>query len=684
MGRDSLSSEVQGSRTFRESVSQEVLDRTTEAIFLLDREWRFTYVNAVASTQMRRPVEALLGRVFWDTVAVAGTSFEAPYREAAEHRREVTLEAYSADADRWYLIRICPTDDGLTVYSTDTTENHRRIRELAERARQQNALAMLSHRCIAAVDGSLADLLDDVAQTVASTVGARRVEILGQPVGHSAASVIAAAPQAPPAETAQPEGAAVRVPIPASSRATTDLVIHMDAGRELGTDSRDFVASVVALISNCTRQAEQAVELRGQALHDPITGLPNRRLLLSHLRDLLWTRRAETLPAVLTVAVERMNLITGSLGHQAADELYVAVAQRISRVTEPHVMLSRLSGEIFVLVVEDSVGELEPSRIAESLHAVMREPLRTSSGEHFVTLRIGIAYAAEATAPEALLRDSDAALRRAVGSRRTVVFDDRVRSEITRQAQIDRELHRAVEREEFRVHYQPIVELASGATVGVEALIRWDHPERGLVSPGDFINTAEENGLIVPIGRWVLEHAAGQVAAWQQELGRPLHVAVNVSARQLADPTFARCAADIAGDAGLMPHTLQLELTESLLMESAEMAREMLEELRSLGIRVALDDFGTGYSSLSYLTELAVDTLKVDRSFVNRLQPGKQTAVVEAIVTMAHAAGLTVIAEGVETREQEQMLTQLGCDQVQGFFYSRPLPAADIRGLLAG
>ena len=380
-----------------------------------------------------------------------GTVFELRLREALETQQVVEFEDYYVPLERWYSIRAFPSDNGLTIYYMDTTESQRDIHELAERARQQSALAALSQRCVTAAGASLEEVLDDVARTVADVLGAVLVEIVGQPLEYAASPVVARAASGPPdgraaADELQEGGSAeppVRVPVPGGGTAATELLIQMGSGRTLGAEARDFLAAVVALIASCGRQIERTLEASHQALHDPLTGLPNRRLLLSHLDEVLArSRDGAVRPAVLEVSVERMWLITGSYGHRAADELLVALGERVRRLTEPHVMLSRLSDDLFVLVVDEPVGELEPIRIAQRLHTAMREAIRIASGEHFLVLNIGIAHAGAQTHAEALLRDADAALQRADGSRRTVVFDERVRSEITHHAALDRRRRR--------------------------------------------------------------------------------------------------------------------------------------------------------------------------------------------------------------------------------------------------
>ncbi len=675
---------VQGGE--REFLLEDVLAHTLDGVFAVDRSWNYRFLNEAAARLVGRTREELVGANIWQAFPEAvGSVFETRFREALERQEHMEFEEHFEPLGRWYAIRVHPSPDGLTIYFTDTTERHVRLRELEERARQQSALAALSRTLLAAAaspDGpNVISALAEAAQALSSTLDAPVVEILGQTSELSPATVVARAGPAAlqPSSDAQPGGeacaAAVRVAVPGAAPAVTELVIHPRRGGSLSAEASDFVGSVAVLLASAVHQFELSRAARRQALHDPLLGLPNRRLLLSHLEQLLGERHpGETAPAVLALSVDRFWLITSSYGHAAGDELLAELARRIQSVTDPHGMLARLSGDFFVLVLDAPIGEFEPQRVAGRLRDALRDPLQLASGEHFLELNLGIVHVDPGATPDDLLRDADAALRRAAESGRTVVLDDAMRAETVHRADLNRELHRALERRELILHYQPLIDLASSRPVGAEALLRWNHPERGLVMPGEFIAAAEENGLIVPIGAWVLEQAVADCASLRAQLGRPVRVSVNVSSRQLTDPSFVDFAVKLVDHERLEHGALELEVTESLLLDYGGAGLEALERLRARGIRVALDDFGTGYSALSHLTQLSVDTLKVDRSFIERMSPGEGTAIVEAIIQMAHAVRLKVIAEGVETEDQRLTLESLGCDELQGYLYSRPVP----------
>ena len=426
-------------------------------------------------------------------------------------------------------------------------------------------------------------------------------------------------------------------------------------------------------------------ELVQQALHDSLTGLPNRALLTDRLiHSLAGSRRRGTQVGVIFLDVDHFKVVNDSLGHTSGDVLLQQAAERIASAIRPGDTVARFGGDEFVVVCDD-VNLPETQVIAERVLEALSQPCMISSQDVHVTASLGIAIADADATPESLLRDSDAAMYRAKerGRGRIEVFDEAVRSKAETRLATESALRRAVERNEFILYYQPIVDLASGALVGAEALLRWQHPERGLVSPAEFIPIAEATGLIVPIGAWVLETACRQLAEWQRFAGA-LTMAVNVSVRQMLAPGIARLVEDVLVGTGVRPRDLCLELTESVFMEDVEYFERTLTSLKRVGVRLAIDDFGTGYSSLSYLKRFPVDAVKVDRSFIDGLGTDpNDSALVAAIIAMAVALGLEVTAEGVETQQQLSILRGLHCERVQGFYLARPMPAADMTTFVA-
>ncbi len=468
------------------------------------------------------------------------------------------------------------------------------------------------------------------------------------------------------------------------------LGFHSMAPRHFKAGDVDFVQALANVLGDVVERQATDDGIRHRALHDPLTGLPNRLLFLDRLQQATerQRRRRDTLTAVLALDLDRFKLVNESLGHRTGDELLAAAAPRLKQAVRSSDTVARFGGDEFGILLEDIAGEQDAIDMAERIAGIFTRPFVLDGDEHFVTTSIGIALAEGGERAEDLLRDADAAMHRAKerGRARYELFDEALRGRALSRLRVENDLRRALERDELTLHYQPLVSLPDRTMVSVEALIRWDHPERGRISPVDFIPVAEENGLIEPIGRWVLERACRQAAIWyrQRPDTAPLTMSVNLSAAQVANPALADTVAETLRTSGLDPSCLALELTESMLVGDDDELTETLVALKALGVRLVLDDFGTGYSSLSYLTRLPLDALKVDRSFVDGLGTERRdTAVTEAIVAMSRALSLRVVGEGAETELQVAELARLGCDFVQGFHFSRPVPAEEITRMLA-
>ncbi|MBV9292225.1 MAG: bifunctional diguanylate cyclase/phosphodiesterase, partial [Frankiales bacterium] len=432
-------------------------------------------------------------------------------------------------------------------------------------------------------------------------------------------------------------------------------------------------------------------QLAQAGLYDALTGLPNRTVLVQALGDAMDAAMSDASQvAVLLLDLDHFKLVNDSFGHDAGDLMLRQVTQRLMDVAGPEGMVARFGGDVFCLFVTGTSGAAEGLGVADSVAEVMATPFQLDGDEVFLSFSIGIALsgAGESLAtPETVLRDADVALHRAKekGRARSELFIEDYRAHAVNRLRTANDLHRALDEEEFRVVYQPEVDLRSGRITGVEALVRWHHPERGLVPPAEFVPLAEQTGLIAGIGAWVLDTALAQAAEWRtaRHDGGPLAVWVNLSARQLGDPKLVDLVADVLRKHSVDPSQLGLEITETALLEDAEGAVTALSSLRELGVRLAVDDFGTGYSSLSYLKRLPVDAVKIDRSFVDGLAvDGDDSAIVAAVAGMARALRLTTIAEGVENLDQLRALRRLGCDLAQGFFFTTPQPPAHISRLL--
>jgi diguanylate cyclase (GGDEF)-like protein len=431
-------------------------------------------------------------------------------------------------------------------------------------------------------------------------------------------------------------------------------------------------------------------QLRHDALHDRLTGLPNRAFFVERVR--IAVERARRNPdecfGVLFLDLDNFKAINDSFGHVAGDEMLLETSRRFTGCLRSLDMLARLGGDEFALLLENIREPSDAARVAERLQASLQAPIRIGEDEAYASVSLGIAVFSDADDhPQHLLRSADLALYRAKeqGRARFQVFDPRMHEEAVRRLRLETDLRRALERDQFRLHYQPVVSLDSGRIVAVEALLRWEHPERGLVPPGDFIHVAEETGLITEISRWVLEQACRQCQMWRREHGddAPESVWVNLSIRQLIEGGLVRQVADVLQALRFEPKRLTLEVTENLLVEHVETARRTLSELHELGVRVFMDDFGSGSSSLGYLDRLAIDGIKIDRSFIAHLDAGERPLkLVRTIVALVRGLGFTPIAEGVETEDQLRLLRDMGCEFAQGFHFSKAVPPEGIAKLL--
>ncbi|HJQ31250.1 MAG TPA: EAL domain-containing protein [Pyrinomonadaceae bacterium] len=436
--------------------------------------------------------------------------------------------------------------------------------------------------------------------------------------------------------------------------------------------------AVQVVARDISRRKQMEEKLLHDAFHDALTGLPNRALFMDHLG--LAVERAKRpqkryLFAVLFLDLDRFKVINDSLGHTMGDRVLVATAARIQKCLRHLDTVARFGGDEFAVLLDGVEDVNDTIRVAQRLQRELTTPINVGGHEVFTSVSIGIALSNTGyERPEDVVRDADTAMYRAkaAGKSRYEIFDTGMHSRAVALLRLETDLRRAVEREEFVVHYQPIVSLSDDSIQGFEALVRWQHPERGLVAPSEFISVAEETGLIIPLGRWVLRESCRQMHRLQAASpARPLSLSVNLSGKQFMQPDLVGQVKQILAETGFDPHRLHLEITESSVIENTETVTEMLMQLRALGVRLSMDDFGTGYSSLSYLHRFPIHTLKIDRSFVSG--GDGENEIVRTIIMLARNMGMDIVAEGVETKEQLAYLKQLKCEYGQGFLFSHPL-----------
>jgi len=435
-----------------------------------------------------------------------------------------------------------------------------------------------------------------------------------------------------------------------------------------------------------TRAEKQLVH---DAIHDALTGLPNRALFMDRLEQALRRskRHLDHVFALLFVDLDRFKVVNDSLGHLVGDELLMRIAERIRGCIRPADTVARLGGDEFTVLLDDIVQPEDAIRAAERIQTVVSAPVALREKEIFTTVSIGIAISApHYVRAEELLRDADIAMYRAkaMGRAGHALFHPGMHSTAVERLQLENDLRRAVDRDEIVMHYQPIVRLDDTRIIGFEALVRWNHPERGLMVPKEFLALAEETGLIIPIGRWTLRESCARMKQWQRTFGREdLSISVNLSGRQLTHPSFVADLESVLRETQLPPRTLALEITETVLMENSHAAMQTLARLREIGVQVHIDDFGTGYSSLSYLHRFPIDTLKIDRSFISHIETGDENLeIIRTIMNLADNLKISVVAEGVENEMQRTQLLALRCHAAQGHYFSMPAEETAVQTML--
>jgi diguanylate cyclase (GGDEF)-like protein/PAS domain S-box-containing protein len=718
-----------------------LVEHSLDAILVLERDGRVRYASPSTNEMSGYPPGSMVGNDFYeivhpDDVEIVAEAIASSTPDPRRQRR-CTFRARHADG-RWLSIEAAALDlaedphvRGIVFTGRDATlqqEAAAAVRASEARIRDQASILEMI-----ATSVPLSETLAEICRMVEGQLSGIRCTVLlvsadGSMLRHGAApsfppSFVRALDGLPIAEGSAVCGtAAARVeavtsfdiatdpacaryadlardhslrgcwstPICASSdnRVLGTFALYLDEPRAPTPAEEAVVESVLQLAAIAIERNAFDDRLSHQAHHDPLTGLPNRTLfgeLLEHA--LRRAQRSGSALAVLFLDLDRFKVVNDSLGHDAGDVLLSALARRVAAVLRPGDVVARFGGDEFTVLCEDlvpSAADQQAIGVAERLLDALQEPFTVDDEEQFVSASIGIAIGMTGLErPEALVRDADAAMYRAKdrGKARVEVFDEEMRERARERHEIENALHRAVTRKEFRVFFQPVISLASGTCCGVEALVRWQHPERGLLAPRDFLEQAEETGLMVAIGGLILEEACARAVEWHRSVPEPdqFRLSVNLSGRQLVHADLATLVADILERTGLGPRSLCIEITETVLMEDVDAGIAAVKALKALGVRVSIDDFGTGYSALGYLRQFPVDEVKIDRTFVERLgSDPEDAAIVSAVVSLGHALGVTVTGEGVETAAQLDTLRALGVDAAQGFLFAPPQPAEDL------
>ena len=663
-----------------------------------DAELRFVHTGGVASARGGITAQQHVGLRRWELPGTATLSGSwAEHQAALASRapfRDLIIQRAGNDGEvRYVSVSGEPIFDAAGVFTgyrgvaKDVTASHRAVMALHESERRMSALISslpgAAYRCRNDANWSS----EFFSEGVRALTGYAPGEFTGGKV--SFGDLVHVEDRARIWEAAQ-EAIRLRQPY------TMEYRIRSADGQQkwiwergagvFGEDGE--VLALEGFISDITERKLAEQRLAHLAQFDPLTGLPNRTLLHDRLsQTVAQAQRQGRQAAVLFVDLDRFKLINDTLGHHVGDLLIAEVARRLLGCVRAGDTVGRISGDEFGVVLADLAHADDAALVSQKLLDALAAPYHLAGSEAYSSASIGIAVCpGDGTHAEDLLRNADMAMYRAKEATRNAYcfFTPEMNQRASARMQLNNDLRHAVERREFVLHYQPKVDLVSGRMQGLEALLRWNHPERGLVSPAEFIPALEDSGLILPVGEWVLGEACAQLGRWLAEGLAPVPVAINLSAKQFRRRDLDDVIARALAAAGVPSTLLELEITESSLMDDPEQAGRLLESLRRQGVRTSVDDFGTGYSSLSYLTRLPLSALKIDRSFVRDAATNPQAAsIVRAVIDMAHNLRFTVVAEGVETEQQVAFLRQHACDQAQGYLYGRPASADQVRGRLA-
>jgi diguanylate cyclase (GGDEF)-like protein/PAS domain S-box-containing protein len=699
------------------------LDASADMVFLIDvPQRRFIDFNDSACRQLGYSRDELLRHGADDIrVDVPNETLQRDFKRlvASIERSSTTTATYRRKDSTTFPVELrrtvhdTPEGPILVVSARDLTERHAADERLAAHLRCQESLARFGQAALGKRDPK--ELIAEAVEAAAQGLGAQAVvyvepgplpgelvlragggydsELMACALGNPLEGVFAGGESfvgrgaALPFAWARALGSAASVAVPGEHGVRGALCALSEREDAYWAEELGFLRTVASLLSTGLQRIDSERRLSFLAQFDPLTGLANRTLLADRFSQMLvQAKRRGTPLAVLFIDLDDFKLVNDRLGHSAGDVLLAEIALRLQAAVRSGDTVARMSGDEFAVVLADLARTDDAAFVAQKILDRLAEPIALSAEQTFVTASIGIAaFPGDGASVEALLGAADAAMYRAKQAGRNAYqfFTSEITHRTHARAQLAFELRRALERGEFALAYQPKFDLASGKACGAEALLRWMHPQRGMVSPAEFIPVLEETGLIVQVGEWVIRKACEDIKSWIAAGLQPMPVAVNLSARQFRQEDLDARIRSLVAAAGVDPALIELEITESQLMEDPEHAIRVMQSLRDSGTRIAIDDFGTGYSSLAYLTRFPVGALKIDRSFVaDVFSDNADAAIVRTIIQMAHQLGFTVVAEGVETDRQAAFLRQFGCEQAQGFLFAKPMAAAEYSAMI--
>jgi len=664
-----------------------LVEAASDVFYQIDGEGNWTYLNPAWEEVTGFPVVASLGAPFCDSVYPADTARAQTLLETVLAGEVPCLKTdlrlkTATGSYRWVEMvarpfgRLGKGVTGVTGTLRDVTA--KRLAEEALRENEERYRRIFSNIQDVYFESSMGGLIIEVSPSVERALGFRRDQLIGMPFGMLCDD---------PGQAAEIRKALLREErlkdFEIRLRQRRGRVIACSINASLVRDEKGKPLKLVGSIRDITERKQAEQEIRKLAYHDILTGLPNRSLLRDRLQQALaQARRHDRSLALLFLDLDRFKDVNDTLGHDAGDILLKMVAAKLNSCVRQSDTVARLGGDEFVILLTSVKNECDPAIVAEKVLRLLSEPFELNGKEVFTSTSVGISmYPHDATDADSLLKHADMAMYEAKekGRGNFQFFSEEMNRNALDRNALEHKLRRAIEEKQFELYYQPQWDMYSRTLIGVEALVRWRHPQDGPISPGRFIPVAEDTGLIRPLGEWVLRTACAQVRSWQDRGYPPVRVGVNISGRQFRQPDLVEMIDRILAETGLDPRFLELELTETYLMEDARSTSRILEFLKVRGVELAIDDFGTGYSSLNYLKHFPIDRIKIDQTFVREVTSSRDdAAIVEAIIAMAGSLDLDVIAEGVETAQQLRFLKAKGCREMQGYFFARPMPADEM------